>query len=267
MPASATTRPHRTGGESVAERWLNRDAVEWVLYEADVDSERLPLLLAVASFTNVEGRGAYPARMLLALMTRRHKSTVIRGLAALVKRGLLLRGDWRRVAHIRADRRPNVYDLPDKYRTWLSRGGTVPPRRPPRGSNDDTNGVANEHQRGSTMPPEEFLKNSGRRADAQPSAASVAPKPQPLAVAGHLITAVRLLREHGHSGADAHLIVEYLARDQGWDEPMTPAEVLEDVQDMVSIAMSDEDGSLENLTLAQVWKAKTLTATPAENQS
>jgi hypothetical protein len=168
-------------------RWVNRDAVEWVLYEADAAGDQLPVLLVVASFTNAEGRGAYPARSLVAQLARRSLRQVVYDLADLVKQGELVVGDWRLVMHIRADRRPHVYDLPDKYRLWLARGarsapGDTPrgaqraPRKASRGAIHDTHGVQSTAERGAQRAPEEFLKNSGRRArdDAQPSAASLA---------------------------------------------------------------------------------------------
>jgi hypothetical protein len=161
----------------MAERWVNRDAVEWVLYEADVCGDQFPVLLVVASFTDAKGCGAYPAHSLVALLARQSRSKVSRDLAELVKQGQLRRGDWRRVVHIRSDRRPKVYDLPDKYRAWLARGVRTTPRKPPRGISSDTNGVSDTTERGVTLTPEEILKISGKagRADAQPSAASTPP--------------------------------------------------------------------------------------------
>jgi hypothetical protein len=168
---------------SATRRWVNRDAVEWVLYEADCSGAQLPVLLAVASFTDQDGRGAWPARSVLALLTRRSLSKVIRDLAVLVDQGHLLPGDWRRVAHIRSDKRPHVYDLPDKYRLWITgqRGSGLTPRKGGRGVKQAPNGVSNERGRGVKLPPKEVLKTSrtGARSGAQPTAAPHAPATPP----------------------------------------------------------------------------------------
>lgn len=172
----------------MADRWVNRDAVEWTLWESDVGGDQLPVMIVVASFTNAEGRGAYPARSLIAKLARRSARQVVRDLAELVKRGQLQPGDWHLVLHIRADRRPNPYDLPDAFRDWLARrastsprgsrrGVRTSPRERPRGDIHDMNGVTSATERGDMVSPEEFMKNSGKgeRADAQPPAASTAP--------------------------------------------------------------------------------------------
>jgi len=165
-------------------RWVNRDAVEWVFYDADVGADQCFVLAAVASFMDADGRGAHPARSLVAQMTRRSVRQVHRDLTDLLKQGQLQPGDWRKVMHIRPDRRPRVYDLPDAYRAWLSRGvnmsprdvsrgDTTSPRKPATGGHQRPNGVTSATERGDTMSPEEVLKTSGTAsADAQPSAAS-----------------------------------------------------------------------------------------------
>lgn len=153
-------------------RWVNRDAVEWVMFEAEVPGEQFPVLVTVAAFADAEGRGSYPARSLIARVARRSLRQVARDLTALMKEGHLIEGDWHLVMHIRSDRRPKVYDLPDRYRMWLSRRVTLSPRKAPRGDKNDVHGVTNTTERGDMVSPKEFLKNSGKaRADAQPSAA------------------------------------------------------------------------------------------------
>lgn len=176
-------------------RWFNRDAVEWVLYESDAPAEQLPALVVVASFVDTEGRGAYPARSVVALLTRRSIRKTVADLAELLRLGHLIAGDWRRVAHIRAGRRPNVYDLPEKYRAWLKvrgeqpapragkRGAGSAPRTPSRGAIYDTDGVQSTTVRGADPAPKEFMKNSRKgAAGAQGSAPRPdAPPPPPLA--------------------------------------------------------------------------------------
>lgn len=155
-------------------KWLSKPAVLWVFDEApDVPSTLVSTLLAVARYAGSDGRGAHPSATTVAAHTRKSESQAKRDLAALEKAGLICRGDQRIVAYIRADRRPTVYDLPI-----------------PRGSTDDTpwsgNGVAHRPQRGSTQGPngvapvlpEEFLKNSGRRARDRAGAQSSPAEPK-----------------------------------------------------------------------------------------
>lgn len=118
--------------------WLGKAAVLWALDEApDVPASLVSTLVAVARYAGTDGRGAHPSASTVASHTRKSESQAKRDLAALEKAGLLLRGDPRVVASIRADRRPSVYDLPM-----------------PRGSTGDTpsdgHGVAPMHARGST---------------------------------------------------------------------------------------------------------------------
>jgi hypothetical protein len=174
----------------VTERWINRDAIEWVAYEAEgVAAEHIPIYLVVAWHTGDDGRGAYPARSTVSLITGRSVRKVERDLATLVKDGHLLPGDPRRAVHIRADRRPNVYDLPEPYRLWLAaRGVSVTPRalstgasgrRPVRGhgaSGATERGVRSDRtgrQADAQTGPEKD-QNSGR-GGAQPSATPPAP--------------------------------------------------------------------------------------------
>lgn len=161
----------------MTDRWVNRDAIEWVLYECPVSGDEFRTLLVVASFADHEGRGAYPARSLIGQLARRCRRQVYYDLARLLKDGHLVAGDGRLVMHIRPDRRPKVYDLADPYRLWLSRGARAARRTQPRGAIHDTNGVQNATERGADPAPKEVLKTSGKRArGAQPPAAPPAAK-------------------------------------------------------------------------------------------
>ena len=141
-------------------RWLGKAAVLWVLYEApDVPAHLLSTLIAVAAHTGADGKGAYISAATVAEITRKAERNAKKDLAELVRLGLLLPGDQRIVAHIRTDRRPNVYDLP------MPRGVVcVTP--------SSLNGVTHTTARGDAQgpdgvmqaSPEEFLKNSGKRA-------------------------------------------------------------------------------------------------------
>jgi hypothetical protein len=156
-------------------RWVSKAAVAWVLYEAeDVPAHLLATLLAVAASTSEDGTGAWISAGTVAQLTRKTERNAKRDLAALRKLGLIMPGNQRLVAHIRADRRPFVYDLP------MPRGGAhVTPSTgygvaytPARGGAESPNGVAHTS-------PKESLKNSGRRARDSARAQSP-PRPPPV---------------------------------------------------------------------------------------
>lgn len=69
------------------------------------------LLIAIANYCNPYGHNAWPSVHTLANKTRMSESTVKRHLRELEDRGVLVRGDQQQVAHLRADRRPVVWDL------------------------------------------------------------------------------------------------------------------------------------------------------------
>jgi hypothetical protein len=95
-------------------RWLSRPAVLWALYDAeDVPAHLVAELIVVAAHAGEDGRGAYPSAAVVAAATRKTERAAKRDLAELRERGLLLPGAAPpAVKKIRADRRPNVYDLP-----------------------------------------------------------------------------------------------------------------------------------------------------------
>jgi hypothetical protein len=94
-------------------KWLSVPAVLWAMDEAPGVPVRLRSThWAVARFTDENGCGAYPLAAEVARITGKSKAQAARDMAELVKLGLLLPGDPALVKEIRADRRPNVYDLP-----------------------------------------------------------------------------------------------------------------------------------------------------------
>ena len=147
-------------------RWLSKAAVLWVWDEApDVPPSLLSTLLAVARFADEGGCGSFASASTLALLTRKTRRQVRRDLDELEKRGLLCRGNQQLVAYIRADRRPDVYDLP------MSRGVTHDPSsKSPRGDMEGHTGGHGRSHEGSPMTPEEILNRSrkgARRAGAK----------------------------------------------------------------------------------------------------
>ncbi|MEV7264694.1 helix-turn-helix domain-containing protein [Micromonospora aurantiaca] len=96
------------------EKWINLAALLWVMDEAPIPesaASTVSTALALARFVDEDGRGAYPSRQELARIARKSVSQVYRDLARLVELGVIVPGDQSLVAHIRADRRPTVYDL------------------------------------------------------------------------------------------------------------------------------------------------------------
>jgi hypothetical protein len=108
------------GGSSVS-----REAVQWVLESApNLPSHLAMTLMGLAWHADENGRNAYPAQATLAGYDRKSERAVRKEVRELARLGLIRPGDPRSVAHIPADRRPNVWDLAvDRVAT----GGTTVP--------------------------------------------------------------------------------------------------------------------------------------------
>jgi hypothetical protein len=140
--------------------WLSKAGVLWAMDEAPgVPPHLVAALVAVARYADENGRGAHPSALTVATIIRKSERNAKRDLAALRKLGLLIPGDQRIVKDIRPDRRPFVYDLP------MSRGVADDISRTTHGVSQATaRGVAQVPSGVSQVTPEEFPKNSGRRA-------------------------------------------------------------------------------------------------------
>ncbi|MEV7003315.1 helix-turn-helix domain-containing protein [Streptomyces sp. NPDC093982] len=75
------------------------------------NSGELLVLVRVANHTNADMRGCYASAETLAGECLMGESTVLRHLRRLKSAGVLIPGDPKMVSHLRADRRPPVYDL------------------------------------------------------------------------------------------------------------------------------------------------------------
>ena len=179
-------------------RWLSKAAVEWALHDAEgVPARLVSTLVAVAAFAGEDGTGAYPASSKVALMTRKSEGQAKRDIAELERLGLLLPGDPDLVKDIRADRRPNVWDLAmprgasGRAPSGELRGasGRTPPaetrgapgRTPPgapRGASGYTTGRISLQHGVRPDAPEEFLKNSGTARGVGASADAPPPRAQ-----------------------------------------------------------------------------------------
>lgn len=105
----------------------------WALYEAPIaDPAELGVLLVLADHADDDGRNAWPGHAKLAQGARISLSTVKRRLRQLELDGYITRGDQALTAHLRADRRPIVWDLAMPEAT-TARGVSVTRRDAPRG--------------------------------------------------------------------------------------------------------------------------------------
>jgi hypothetical protein len=75
------------------------------------DRGRKSTLYALANYAGMDGRNSYPSVERLAHDAECSEATVRRDLKALQADGWIRRGDQQHVAHLRADRRPVVYDI------------------------------------------------------------------------------------------------------------------------------------------------------------
>lgn len=127
---------------------MSVEAMTWVLRDApNLPSELVSTLMGYANHAGENGAGAYPSHDTIAKYTRKSVRQVRKDVARLALLGLMRLGDQRMVAHIRADRRPVVYDLPLELRQELDDlssttcrvvpGGTTGSPRPvPQGHHD-----------------------------------------------------------------------------------------------------------------------------------
>ncbi|MEE8667245.1 MAG: helix-turn-helix domain-containing protein [Bifidobacterium mongoliense] len=92
---------------------MSYQASSWALREAPVggDSTSRTILMALAEYADPRGCGAWPSVDTLSVLSRKSRRTVLRKLATLERSGVIRRGDQRIVSHLRADRRPTVWDL------------------------------------------------------------------------------------------------------------------------------------------------------------
>lgn len=92
---------------------MSYQASSWALREAPVggDSTSRTILMAIAEYADPRGCGAWPSVDTLSVLSRKSRRTVLRKLAVLERSGVIRRGDQRIVGHLRADRRPTVWDL------------------------------------------------------------------------------------------------------------------------------------------------------------
>lgn len=93
--------------------WVSVRAVTWVLDEApDVPPQVVAVLIGLARHAGDDGSDSYPSEATLARYARKSVRSVQRDLAQLLELGLIrIPADQSAAEHIRADRRPTVYDL------------------------------------------------------------------------------------------------------------------------------------------------------------
>lgn len=112
---------------------MSHEATGWALGSTVGDSTRKLVLYGLANHAHKNGRHAYPGKRTLAEYAECDVKTVKRKLKQLREAGFIRLGDQSMVAHIRADRRPTVYDLAMSETTRLDwkasheRGDILPP--------------------------------------------------------------------------------------------------------------------------------------------
>jgi hypothetical protein len=87
-------------------------AILWALNDAPVqDPQDVLILVAMADHAHEDGTASWASKDTIAKKARCSESTVKRRVRALESAGVIRPGDQQLVAHLRADRRPRVWDL------------------------------------------------------------------------------------------------------------------------------------------------------------
>src|SRR5690349_1973307 len=94
---------------------MSTRATAWAL-DADrsgkLTAEARIVLLVLADFAHDDGTATWPSKRTIARRLGISERAVQRAIATLLSKGVIVKGDQSLVSHIRADLRPNVYDLP-----------------------------------------------------------------------------------------------------------------------------------------------------------
>lgn len=118
---------------------MSHQAVQWVLATAqDVPASCVAVLIGLAWHADQDGRGAYPGEQTLANYARKTVRQVRRDLRELQRIKLIEEGDQTMASHLRADRRPTVYDLPIDRTPMSARSPTTGRAHPPAEPHDRT---------------------------------------------------------------------------------------------------------------------------------
>jgi hypothetical protein len=85
----------------------------WALrYAPTTDAEATLILLGLANHAHHDGTASWPGQATLARYARVSERTVRRRLVEMESAGVIIRGDQQMVAHVPANRRPVVWDIP-----------------------------------------------------------------------------------------------------------------------------------------------------------
>lgn len=130
---------------------MSLQAMVWALKTAPVPDPIAHLvLIGLADHANDDGSGARPAVAILAEYARCSPRSVQNKLRLLEELGLIWRGDQRMVEHLRADRRPVVWDL-DIYGVNLVHAAVRGERGGATGRTVIPNGVHTDTERGEAV--------------------------------------------------------------------------------------------------------------------
>lgn len=121
---------------------MSHRASAWAWETTTGNSTRKSVLAAFADYAGADGTAAWPSIETIAARVECSVRTVQRQLQILIDEGFMRPGDQELVSHLRADKRPVVYDLAMSdlvQRQWKAaaeRGDTVTPRGPEDGVSD-----------------------------------------------------------------------------------------------------------------------------------
>lgn len=113
---------------------MSIEAVTWALGVNVGDSTRKLVLIGYANHAHRDGQNSWAAKDTIAEYANCHVKTVRRHVQTLIAEGWMREGDQQQVAHLRADRRPVVYDVAmteATRRAWAAEQDLVEPPEPP----------------------------------------------------------------------------------------------------------------------------------------
>lgn len=151
--------------------YMSMQAMVWALEHApDVPAQALGVLMGLANHADEQGRGAYAGQELLAEYARKSDRQARTDLTRLEEAGLIRRGDQSLVAHLRADKRPVVWNLALERVKDKSDRKCASGRKETSGRSPETESVGTEDEFAGQSPP----AGSTVPAGSQPPAGSTA---------------------------------------------------------------------------------------------
>ncbi len=163
--------------------WISVPALAWAFDDAPVPNELLTTLLAVARYTDEEGKGARPSMATIARVAGKSPNQARADIRRLEELELIRPGDQNLAAHLKHGQRPVVYDVnldlkgsrPVRDRRGGRRATETPIAHSGGTSHVDSGGTPNADSAGPPMPA--LAKESRENPDEESS--SILPAPPP----------------------------------------------------------------------------------------